>query len=659
MAGPVADWLQLVSRALRATRFYPPASATRVQQMEAATQALPRLFGAETSFSLRVKEDRLLLAKKPVLVDEDRVSGLPYLLFSHSIFEVSFAQGVTAKELTDFLEAVVSDFTSEELDGEDLATLLWRLELPHIRYQHVDVLSAAFQARGDDLGSVEDPEVRRLRLELEAMIEALATNRADGSDFRVAFDRGLEAPETAKAAEDWEENNLAYVTGLFENSLPSGALQGFRGEVLAHEKPEAVSLRLLEHLLADSDANFPALAKLVEGVLKAHDFESSLRIMERLGQSVEGGRSGEAVHLLLDRLGSEEQIGHAVEALVRTDRESERARILTYLRMVGTRAARALLSALDQVESNPLLDALADVVSDSVAQRPELIELLGALSGRAALAMLRATAPLPLAPRSAVIWAASSHPEPEVRLAVLELLKGFGPGNADAIVVNALKDTSPLVRERALFMCGERRVTAALPTLSRMVRSREQDESASETLGPLLKAYARVGGAKVASDLLRILNQPPKLTDLRRSAQLQSDAALALAAIDDEAVREHLHKGAKSLNPTLRKACKDALASVSRFGMTGPVVSLPPLGPRIETELPTGIAAPARSSAPPPPLSVPPPPAPPAGLRSSSAPLAPPRSAPPSPPTGAPPPSRLTPEVVDDLFRFLEEDESS
>lgn len=604
---PVSDWLQLVSRAMRATRFYPPASATRVQQMEAAAQALPRLFEGEASFALRVKQDRLMLGKKPALVDDDRVNGLPYLLFSHSIFEVRFTQGVTAAELKSFLEAVVTDFAGEEHKGEDLTTLLWRLDLEHVEHQHLDVLAAAFNAQGDELGALEDPEVRRIRQELEAMMSALATNRSDGGDFRVMFDRALESPESAQAAELWEEQAAAWAMGALEATLPSGAFSGFRGEILDQDKPQFASLRLLERLLQDPIQNLGVLSKLVEGTLKSHDFESSLLIMERLhGTAGVGGEQiRELVHVLLDRLGSEEQVSHAVEALVKSENEEERARILSYLRMVGPAAANSILRVLDGVDVPALLDALADVVADAAAREPEIVEDLSGLSGRSVSALLRASNALPPSQRSALIWAASSHGEAEVRLSVLDILPGFGPGHADTIVVNALRDSDPLVRERAIAMSGEREIAAALPSLSRLIRAREQEDFSPGLLRVLLMAYAKVGRSKVVSDLVRILNHNPKLTDLRRGAQTQHDAALALAAIDDDVAREHLKKGAKSLNPTLRSACKDALASVSRFGMTGPTHALPLLGPRVETTLPTGVAAPARSSAPPPPMSVP------------------------------------------------------
>jgi HEAT repeat protein len=321
--------------------------------------------------------------------------------------------------------------------------------------------------------------------------------------------------------------------------------------------------------------------------------------------------------VLLDLLGGEEQVSHAVEALVKSESKEERGRILSYLRLVGPAAAISILRVLDRVESSELLDALADVVADGATRQPEMVEDLSGLSGRSVSALLRASNALPATQRSALIWAGSSHGEPEVRLSVLELLAGFGPGHADTIVVNALRDSNSMVREKAVAMAGARKVAAALPVISRLVRAREHEEMSPEFLGALLTSYARIGGAKVLSDLVRILNHSPKLTDLRRSTQLQMDAALAISTIDDDAAREHLKKGAKSLNPALRKACKDALAAVSHFGMSGPPLNLPLLGPRVESTLPTEVAAPARSSAPPPPMSSPPSRSPPPPMPSS------------------------------------------
>ena len=171
--------------------------------------------------------------------------------------------------------------------------------------------------------------------------------------------------------------------------------------------------------------------------------------------------------------------------------------------------------------------------------------------------------------RSTAIWVASEHDDFQPRLAAVEMLAGYGPGHADTIIIGALKDKDRDVRMKAMELIVEKELTGAQQQLSRMVRMREQDEREPEELALLLKAYARAGGPKVVSDLARILTQSGKLLDLTKGSSVQADAARALGLIDHESARDALRKGAKSLNPGIRKAAKEALAPESRFGMTG------------------------------------------------------------------------------------------
>lgn len=89
------------------------------------------------SFRISIDEFKFIFDGEVIYENENMSESLPFLMHRHGLRELWFENGLTDKELTDFLRT----FRSYELvkdSHEDLVTLLWDKEFPHIHFWATD-----------------------------------------------------------------------------------------------------------------------------------------------------------------------------------------------------------------------------------------------------------------------------------------------------------------------------------------------------------------------------------------------------------------------------------------------------------------------------------------------------------------------------------------
>ncbi|CAN0553689.1 unnamed protein product, partial [Laminaria digitata] len=139
LGSEIATWLQTLIRAVRGRRLYPTGHLILRGYVEQAHQGLQKILASVSPLSFRVREDRLFFEDDAVLVDADRLEGLPFLLFSHSIQQIEFKRGIDLEELQQLIDLVAQDYRGDDHVGEDLVTALWRIHLAHFDYLVVDI----------------------------------------------------------------------------------------------------------------------------------------------------------------------------------------------------------------------------------------------------------------------------------------------------------------------------------------------------------------------------------------------------------------------------------------------------------------------------------------------------------------------------------------
>jgi hypothetical protein len=575
---PVRSWLVFLSRAIRAHRLYPPASAMRTQQMEAAVQGALGLLRQRESLVLGVREGEFLVDDQVVFTDDDPGHGPTHLLGAGSIFGLTLQLGLDPRELTELIAILAEDPGHQRRVGEELVTLLWRHHFRHVRYSHVDVLAASVVRRGgDEQASAESAETQRIRQDLADVVRRLAVDDATGHDLIASADRELDSPEACKRALDSRSYRLEKAITTFASSRAPGSLEAFRTELRRESAPEALALRLSQRVLealrleprpTDPNPVLSSLLRLHRGMLEERAYEAARMLtleVRRLGDEPVLVHDLELSSALLETMAEPALVALCVEHMDGSEDPRLAQRVGAYLRALGSAAWSGLIARFDSVERGGVRELLADLLLEvgegRWAELPLLLE-----RGRAEVGtqLLRAGQRLSPSDQAPLIAAALRTEHPEVRAAGTRLLLGYGPGAPDEALARLASDPDAKVRALAMrglvtrpSSAGQRRLLQAIAQDS--VLTKEPSE-----LRQLLVATAVTAGEAAVEPLERLLTATTRL-----SAGLNNEAAEAVAAalsvVEGPAAAAILARAARSLNPKLRIAAKAALESGGRL----------------------------------------------------------------------------------------------
>ncbi len=132
--------LKVLVKAQKALRLYQASNAISVRLQEECFSGINTHLDEYGSFTLTIREFRILLGEDEVYESEDRNDSLAFLLFRDGIRKLTFKPGIEKRELHGFLACLnrVSVLSNEQ---DDLVTLFWEEDFRAIQYYAVDELA--------------------------------------------------------------------------------------------------------------------------------------------------------------------------------------------------------------------------------------------------------------------------------------------------------------------------------------------------------------------------------------------------------------------------------------------------------------------------------------------------------------------------------------
>ena len=209
-----------------------------------------------------------------------RVSYL-FRLYCDGVRELTFAPGVDADELRSLAGVLATDARHSD---EDLVTLLWKQQLPHVGYYAVDTFVSGSAASAGQYGALAREQQSRLD-----PTEGGAAIALTSDDLRVLqSDEALDWVRVARAP-------LALEPALAEKA--AGLVARF------HQTPDFDAFMDIAHRVLRSDDRASAMVlDLFDGLLQAREDASALGLLEAVARHPE---SPEAAELLrADRMGA-------------------------------------------------------------------------------------------------------------------------------------------------------------------------------------------------------------------------------------------------------------------------------------------------------------------------------------------------------------------
>jgi hypothetical protein len=130
----VSDLLKALLKAKKNIRLYPSNNPLYKKTVEDIYRKFREFFELYNRLELRIGRNEISFDGEPVFRGEGKEDNLALLFFRDGLRELAFEEGLEEEELQGFLEILSVDFDSEEVE-DDIVTLLWEKDFPHVGYK--------------------------------------------------------------------------------------------------------------------------------------------------------------------------------------------------------------------------------------------------------------------------------------------------------------------------------------------------------------------------------------------------------------------------------------------------------------------------------------------------------------------------------------------
>ncbi|MBI1795885.1 MAG: HEAT repeat domain-containing protein [Candidatus Eisenbacteria bacterium] len=543
-ASDASAWLGQLVRTLKTCRLYDKNNPTVIRFREDLATSLITLIGRVGALRLEVGTSTLVWSGNEVLVAQARNDNLAGVLHRDGIRVLSLEPGIEAREL-DALVDLILMVTGPTPGEDDLVTLLWDADLPHVTIETVPLDGEA------DGGSMEDSE--------ESPVAAWPTQESGG--VPAPMEGG--APEADPSrSDDWTTGDCSDGPEQSFDELESQALSEiarFQQEQEAWESESIVieALRFLEDCFANdlTDDDRHELAAFIPRVLRESlalgDWSSATAAL-RMVRTCDPQWTGE--QFTRDLCGPLAMTTRqAVSALDRQNKEEGVESFLVFARQFGAPLAEWLMHVLAASQDKRVRRPLARTIGELLAGQPErvlpwlsderwyvvrnAVHILGWIGGNSLAEHLRPVAEHPESRVRREVAATLSQCDNAVsRPALMAMLDRADQDLFGTILHQLAQDDDDAITEKLLALMRDE-----------AFRGRSNKErralflalaSRGERILPMLEEELFSGG-----------------TLFHRRHPDHAAIALCIARIGTPAARAILERGLHSKNTSVRKAC--------------------------------------------------------------------------------------------------------
>ena len=543
-----------LAKALRAFQLYDENNPVYHRFVSGLREAFDGLWTELGSLTLAVEESRLLAEGQEVYVNESHADSLAFLLYKDGIREITFLPGFELDEddeLERFLGLLSAARSVGPEGGEDLLTMLWDADLPHLRHRSVDILQegvavpeAGEGATLEELRAVFESEVATIA-EAEEVDEAEIEEDEDGATVAATASPATEAPKRPAPIDLEGLDPTLYALDSREMAELFDRL----------EEPEFPEQR--EEILGILRTLLPSF--LGRGALDAAaTILAELRSMESAKRATTEGlrqRVGE----LLDEPSEPETMQELVRALEDgsiAPRPKDLGDFLVHLR---PGALGPLVHASEMVEDPALRQVLREAVK-GIARRNQgtLVDLVRSPDPVVSKGAALLAGGLQVSEAASAIADLLDHPDPSVRLTAIDAARGIRASSLVGSLESVLTDPDREVRIAAVKTLGELRYTPAAGSLRAAVTGRDIRAADLTEMVAFFEAYGVVGGADAVPVLQKLL-QGGGVLGRGEPSEVRACAALALGKIGTKDALDALQRASNETDPVIRSAVNRAL----------------------------------------------------------------------------------------------------
>jgi hypothetical protein len=525
---------------------------------------LPKKFqfflNKHNSFAFQIGEFTFTYKGKTLYENRDVRTSLAFLFYRDGVRELRFIKGLEEWEIEGLIDIIIRCENINQME-DDMVTLMWGKDLPHISYLATDDFlhdspalipgnieqfrrGLVFEPVGHtaEVDFLEDEfnEIADLDQALSKLIEEIQSFVSNRSVY------SLNPDETERLRKEVEgEIELTSVFNLVDTLL----------DVLAWEKePEPYQ----------NSVNI--LGKILDAMLTIGNFQRGADLLKRLYLCLKAYRlrdwQMEMIRKLIVEAGDDlriERIGKVLEQEGKVRLEDvynflvllQRNAIKPLIKLLGestkTKARRKLCDVLSQIGKDAI-DMFIPFLDDP---RWYLVRNIIYIFGR-------------IGKEESVphIQKAFYHKEPQVRREAVQALGLIGGPKAAELLSNSLKDGDARVRSMAAISLGKVGKKAGLGPLLEVVQSKEFQRKGPAEIKAFFNAVGMLGDSKDSILVLQQLLERKNWIARGKVDEILIGAANALAMIGTREAKAILDAGKDSKDEAIRDACFQALKRI-------------------------------------------------------------------------------------------------
>ena len=228
-----SGWISQLARTLKTCRLYEARNPTVVRFREELGRSLQRVLAEHGELRFRFTSDDVFYDEESLYPARSRDDNLALAFYRDGVRAINFIPGIEPSELQQLIDCVLQ-VTGQNQTDDDLITLLWEIQLPHVEVDYVPSEGDAGGEPGKDDDSPLLPWPTAASVEEGSTTSAAAETDATGSTGTPRSD-------------DWSagESTIEIEAGYEElQSMAASELQRYRGEYEAEHQVAAASTAL-------------------------------------------------------------------------------------------------------------------------------------------------------------------------------------------------------------------------------------------------------------------------------------------------------------------------------------------------------------------------------------------------------------------------------
>jgi hypothetical protein len=556
----IEELMQFLGKALRAQQLYLPNNPVYQQAIGKLRDAFRRVWEVTDDLVFDVTESDLRWEGHAVYSNASRSESIAFVLFKDGVRSVTFLPGVEEAEIVGFLDVIHRARTLSAEANDDLLTLLWEKDFQRLTYVFQEMIfdgtAAPIPGPGESLPAAQSPaSVRRAVAE-----DAGRTAVAEGAEEE---EEEAARPAGIVRADDFD-TTLYFLDEKEIEYLRTGVSQEYAQDLRRNVLAMLFDVLELQPYAAVRQELISILENFLPYLLGAHDFSSvgyllreSRAVLVRARELKPEHRA--ALERLPVRLSDVQALAQLLQALDESGTLPSAEDLAELFAELRPEALPTLFQWLSRLQSAGLRDVVEAAVQRLAAANTQTVsEALQGSDTESVVAAARVSGKLRLAPTVPALALALSHPEPVVRVTVVQALAEIASPAALQALEKGLDDTDREVRLASVRVIGQHKAKTALPRIAEVVQGRSMRAADLTEKMAFFEAYGSMVGEAGTDILDGILNSGGFLKR-KDDPQTRACAAMALGRIGSEGARASLQRAMNDKEAIVRNAVSRAL----------------------------------------------------------------------------------------------------